>query len=138
MKRFLAFCLTVLLLAGICTAGVSAKGTETACDGNCAFYPTIIVPGLGQSNVVVVDENGNFVRDQDGKKVSAFPAYLQTGKLLKSVKNPDDGWYAVGFSGLYDIYALPCHKTNQCDAGGLQSSFHLGTARGSIGCEDCC
>ena len=68
MKRFLAFCLTVLLLAGICTAGVSAKGTETACDGNCAFYPTIIVPGLGQSNVVVVDENGNFVRDQDGKR----------------------------------------------------------------------
>ncbi len=88
MKKTLAFLLCVLLLAGICTTGVSAKGTETACNGNCEYYPTIIVPGLGQSSVVVVDENGDFVRDRDGKKASAFPAYLQTEKLIKTLLRP--------------------------------------------------
>ena len=64
-----------------------AKKTSS-CSSDCEFYPTIIVPGLGQSSVCVVDDNGNFVLDKDGNKVSAFPAYLQTDKIIKRILVP--------------------------------------------------
>ena len=50
-------CLTMVLAAGI--IGVSAEeadySVKTDCNGECEFYPTIIVPGLGQSNTWLAD-----------------------------------------------------------------------------------
>ncbi len=60
----------------------------SSCSSDCGFYPTIIVPGLGQSSVVVVDDDGNFVLDKDGNKVSAFPAYLQVDKIVARIIAP--------------------------------------------------
>lgn len=88
MKKCLAMLLCAALLAGMLCFGAAAKETQTACKGACDYYPTIIIPGLGQSSVVMVDENGAFIRDRNGKKASAFPAYLQTGKLIKTLAKP--------------------------------------------------
>ena len=88
MKRTIALLLCLVLLCGTFSVCVAAKGTIASCGGKCEYYPTIIVPGLGQSSVVMVDENGDFIRDKDGKKASAFPAYLQTGKLIKTLAKP--------------------------------------------------
>ena len=73
-------CLTML----ICSFSMSAFASERIadCDGDCQYYPTIIVPGLGQSNTWVLDDNGDYVLDADGNKVSSFPAYIQLDKIL--------------------------------------------------------
>ena len=88
LKKTIALLLCFALLCGTVCLGAAAKETTASCGGKCEYYPTIIIPGLGQSSVVVVDENGNFVRDKDGKKASAFPAYLQTDKLIKTLARP--------------------------------------------------
>ena len=66
----------------------AVSGKITTCDENCKFFPTIIVPGLGQSSVCVTDDDGNFILDKNGKKVSAFPAYLQVDKIIKTAIFP--------------------------------------------------
>lgn len=60
----------------------------TDCGDDCEFYPTIIIPGLGQSNVLVADENGDYILDKDGNKISAFPAYIQLPEILKTAVVP--------------------------------------------------
>ncbi len=85
-KRLLKIISAVLSLAivtGICTVGSFAAGKVTDCDENCEFYPTIMIPGLGQSSVCVADENGDFLLDDDGNKIPAFPAYLNLGAIIK-------------------------------------------------------
>ncbi len=88
MKKTICLLLGVLLLCSVAPFAAAAESPAASCGGKCEYYPTIIVPGLGQSSVVVVDKNGNFVREKDGKKASAFPAYLQTDKLIGSLAQP--------------------------------------------------
>jgi pimeloyl-ACP methyl ester carboxylesterase len=66
----------------------AVSGKITTCDENCKFFPTIIVPGLGQSSVCVTDDDGNFILDKNGNKVTAFPAYLQVDKIIKTAIFP--------------------------------------------------
>ena len=88
MKKTICMLLCVVLLCTALPLAAAAQNTDVACGGKCEYYPTIIIPGLGQSSVVVVDGNGNVVREKDGKKASAFPAYLQTDKLVRSLARP--------------------------------------------------
>lgn len=82
----LVLCLTMVLSISVLCASAVEKRTD--CDENCELYPTIIVPGLGQSNVWVLDENGNYVVDDEGNKTAAFPAYIQIDEILKEVTLP--------------------------------------------------
>ena len=87
--RPLALLLCVLLLLPLAGLGAAAADEKrTTCGADCEFYPTIIVPGLGQSSVIVVDDDGNPVLDREGKKASAFPAYIQVGALIKKMLLP--------------------------------------------------
>lgn len=79
-------CAVMLVSAG--SIGAFATDKRTDCGDDCEFYPTIIIPGLGQSGVYVVDENGEILRNSDGKKVSAFPAYIQIPKVIKTAALP--------------------------------------------------
>ncbi len=82
----LILCAVMLVSAG--SIGAFAADKRTDCGDDCEFYPTIIIPGLGQSSVCVADENGDFVLDKDGKKISAFPAYIQIPKVIKTAIVP--------------------------------------------------
>lgn len=84
-------CLTMILTVGI--IGVSAEEETTVpvmtdCNGECEFYPTIIVPGLGQSNTWMTDGEGNLLTDDAGNYITSFPAYIQTDKLIKTLAIP--------------------------------------------------
>lgn len=83
-------CLMMVLTMGI--IGVSAEEADfsvrTDCNGECEFYPTIIVPGLGQSNTWLADENGVLLTDDAGNYITSFPAYVQTDKLIKTLALP--------------------------------------------------
>lgn len=48
---------------------------------NCGHTPTVIVPGIGQSKVDLIDENGNRIK-------SAWPLQTDSEELLKELKGP--------------------------------------------------
>lgn len=89
-KKIIALILCLSMLMSFCALNVSATETAktTDCNGDCEFYPTIIIPGLGQSNTWVTDDNGNFILNDNGEKISSFPAYIQTSELIKAVALP--------------------------------------------------
>ncbi len=92
MKKVLLKAISVILcfamIACMGTVGTFAAEKKADCGDDCEFYPTIIIPGLGQSSVCVTDDDGNFVLDDEGKKISAFPAYIQLDKVIKEVALP--------------------------------------------------
>ncbi len=80
--------ISIAMLVSVCSVGSFAADTRTDCGGNCEYYPTVIIPGLGQSSVCVTDDDGNFILDDEGKKISAFPAYIQIGNIIKRAALP--------------------------------------------------
>ena len=116
----LILCLSMLLSFGVFNASAYEKLTD--CDGNCEYYPTIIVPGLGQGNTWVVDDEGNFILDSDGNKMTSFPAYLQTSELIKIVALPlIKSLFTQSDAGLSDAAAeaiRSCFGINISDSNG--------------------
>lgn len=89
LKKIIAVILCAMCIVSVMSVGAfAASGKRSSCGSNCKFYPTIIVPGLGQSSVCMTDGNGNFILDKDSKKVSAFPAYLQIDKIIAKMIGP--------------------------------------------------
>lgn len=94
MKKVISFILAFSLVfsmfvIGSSASGVSAWNDNNVCNnGDCEYYPTVIVPGLGQSNNWLLDENGEFIVDGDGNKTAAFPAYFQIGEVIKTAIGP--------------------------------------------------
>jgi len=82
MKKVISIVLTFALVFSVCAAVANAASTKTACGGDCGNYPTIVIPGIGQSNVWLLDEDGNYVLDGD-EKISCFPGYFPVMPLLK-------------------------------------------------------
>ena len=117
--RFLCWLAVFSLLLATAPLPVFAVEKATACGEDCPFYPTIIVPGLGQSSVVVTDDSGKPITDKDGKKVSAFPAWIQTDKLIKSLLGPAllslFAQKDVGFSDAFADAIEDAFGINKCD-----------------------
>ena len=120
-------CLMMVLTMGI--IGVSAEEADysvrTDCNGDCEFYPTIIVPGLGQSNTWLADENGVLLTDDAGNYITSFPAYVQTDSLIKTLALPalkslltqsDAGLSEAASQAVWDAFG---HQA--CDENGLPS-----------------
>lgn len=73
LKKMLAVILVTLLAFSCVASGVTAA--DTACD--CEQYPSIVVPGLFQSKVLYLDENGNEMLNSEGEPYSA-PFFLES------------------------------------------------------------
>lgn len=118
-RKTIALCLCIALLASMTLIGASATDRITDCNGECEHYPAIIVPGLGQSDTWVLDENGEFVYDEEGNHVSSFPAYIQLDKILARALVP--ALFSLVFQrdiGLSDAAGdviNSCFGINTCD-----------------------
>lgn len=94
MKKVISFILAFSLVFSVLAIGASASeesawNENNVCNnGDCEYYPTVIVPGLGQSNNWVLDENGKPIVDDEGNKTAAFPAYFQIGEVIKTAIGP--------------------------------------------------
>lgn len=89
MKKVISIILFAVMVCSMFGINsIAANDKKTDCSSDCEFYPTIIIPGLGQSGVFVADENGDFVLDDEGKRISAFPAYIQIGNVIKEALFP--------------------------------------------------
>ncbi len=119
IKKLIALVLCAAMLFSVASVAGFAAEIKTDCGEDCEYYPTIIVPGLGQSNTWVLDENGDFVLDDEGNKISSFPAYIQVPELIKGVAAPlllslmlqkDVGLSKALSNAIYDCFGI-----NACD-----------------------
>lgn len=65
-----------------------ASAGGTLADRDSGRSPSIIIPGIGQSDVYLLDENGNRAVDADGKEIKNFPILIDTDYLLKTLVLP--------------------------------------------------
>ncbi len=83
MKKIISIILVAaLLLSGTAVSAFAAQ-TKTECGGNCDDCPTVIIPGIGQSNVWLLNDDGSYALDEDGDKINCFPAYAPVMPLVK-------------------------------------------------------
>ena len=81
MKKVISLVLVFALAFSMVSMSASAT-VKTECQGDCDTCPAIVVPGIGQSNVWALDDNGDYLLDSDGDRISAFPAVVDVGSIV--------------------------------------------------------
>lgn len=66
----------------------SKAGILTQCGGKCGYTPTIIIPGIGQSQVFLLDENGSRVKSDGLEKGINVPFFLKKSAMIKALALP--------------------------------------------------
>ncbi len=133
MKKFLSFILAFSLIFSMLSIGASAA-VKTECGGNCDICPSIVVPGIGQSNVWALDENGDYLLDADGERISCFPAVFDVGSIVKTVLVPalltlitqmDFGLSDALCDVVLDAFAVNLCDTNGKNTGNIEVERYL-------------
>lgn len=93
LRKSIAFLLTFAIILSVCVTGLASSAqvskTETAsevltsCGGNCANCPSIVIPGLFQSQTRMYDESGNMVLDDDGDPITQLMVLLSKKDIVK-------------------------------------------------------
>ncbi len=90
MKRFLrkTLCvlLTLALLSGVSVTAFAADAQGevlTSCGGNCEYCPSVVIPGVFQSQTRLYDDDGNVVLDKDGKPLTQLFVNISTKDILR-------------------------------------------------------
>ena len=122
VKAVFCFLLCFVLIGSFSAAGFAGSARITTCGEGCEFYPTIIVPGNGQSSVCVTDDAGNFIHDKNGNQIAAFPAYFQVDKIMARLLMPLLASLAtqrdIGFSDAVADVIDTSFGINACDLDG--------------------
>lgn len=121
MKKIVSFILVFALAVSMLSISASAA-VKTECNGNCDTCPAIVVPGIGQSNVWALDENGDYLLDADGDRISCFPAIFNVGSIVAKVLVPALLTLAlqtdIGLSKALCSVVLDAFAVNLCDEKG--------------------
>lgn len=122
MKKTVSIILALTMIFSVLTVGASASSVKTECGGNCDTCPSIVVPGIGQSNVWALDENGDYLLDDEGNRMGCFPAIFDIGYIIKRAILPvlltlltqSD----AGLSDALSDVILDSFAVNMCDNNG--------------------
>ncbi len=87
MKKIISLVLAFVMAFSVLSVTASAT-VKTDCNGECDTCPAIVVPGIGQSNVWALDKNGDYLLDDNGERISCFPAYFNIGSIVAKVLIP--------------------------------------------------
>ncbi len=87
MKKIVSLVLAFAIAFSMISLTASAA-VKTECNGDCDTCPAIVVPGIGQSNVWALDENGDYLLDDNGERISCFPAVFDVGSIVMKVLAP--------------------------------------------------
>ena len=122
MKKIVSILLALSLVFSIAAIGASAADIKTGCGGNCDICPAIVVPGIGQSNVWALDENGDYLLDDEGDRISAFPAIFDIPTIIKRAIVPVlltlISQKDMGLSDALSDAVLDAFAVNMCDDSG--------------------
>lgn len=70
-------------------APCSAKnGVLTQCGGDCEYAPSIVVHGIGQSELYELDKDGNIKYNKDGKPITAWPPMVDVDAVIEALAWP--------------------------------------------------
>lgn len=69
--------LTLVFMIGVPAFATPDEEVMTACKGNCGQCPSLVIPGIFQSEVFLYDENGEIAVNADGEQY-AGPFYLES------------------------------------------------------------
>ena len=90
MKRFLCKTLCVLLplamLCGTCVTAFAADGSSevlTSCGGDCDYCPSVVIPGVFQSQTRMYNDDGSVVLDKDGKPLTQLFVNVSTKDIVR-------------------------------------------------------
>ena len=121
MKKIISLILVFALAVSMLSISASAA-VKTECNGDCDTCPAIVVPGIGQSNVWALDENGDYLVDDNGKRISCFPAVFNVGSIVSKVLVPALLTLALqtdmGLSNALCKVVLDAFSVNLCDEKG--------------------
>ena len=84
----LALVISVAAVGGVSAAPATTSEILTECGGECDVCPAIVVPGIGQSNVWLLDDDGDYVLDNNGNRINCFPGYFDIAKIVMKVLVP--------------------------------------------------
>ncbi|NLA77161.1 MAG: hypothetical protein GX851_04945 [Clostridiales bacterium] len=102
---------------------IAAKGQKTDCGEECEHCPTIVVPGIGQSNTYLCDGFGNKIKDENGDVVTGWPLYVNVDEIVDKIAAPLVTVVATqqdnGFSDLVADVAGEALTVNTCGLDGL-------------------
>ena len=84
MKKLISVILVFAIAFSMFSLTASAS-VKADCGGNCERCPSIVVPGIGQSNVWALDENGDYLLDDEGERISCFPATFDIPSIIGKV-----------------------------------------------------
>lgn len=122
MKKVVSVILALTMIFSAVTVIASASGVKTECGGKCETCPSIVVPGIGQSNVWALDDNGDYILDDNGNKTPCFPAIFDIGYIVKRAILPIlltlFTQHDVGLSEALSDIILDSFEVNMCDARG--------------------
>ena len=84
LKKTLAAILAVIMALSCMALPASAElGTSESASCDCGYYPSVVIPGLFQSKVRYLDEEGNEKLNKDGEPYSA-PFFMEsTNDVIK-------------------------------------------------------
>ena len=121
MKKTVSCILVFTLVFSLFSICASAK-VKAECNGNCDTSPSIVVPGIGQSNVWALDDNGEYLLDDSGKRIMCFPAVVNVGSIVSKVLIPALMSVALqkdaGLSDALCDVLLDAFSVNMCDENG--------------------
>lgn len=121
MKKIISIILAFSLVFSMFAISASAA-VKTECGGDCDTPPSIVVPGIGQSNVWALDENGDYLTDADGERISCFPAVFDVASIVKRVLFPAlltlITQHDAGLSDALCDVVLDAFAVNLCDENG--------------------
>ena len=121
MKKIISVVLAFIIAFSMLSITASAT-VKTECGGNCDTCPAIVVPGIGQSNVWALDENGDYLLDDEGERISCFPAIFDVASIVKKVIFPAlltlMTQHDIGLSDALCDVVLDAFAVNMCDTNG--------------------
>ena len=120
MKKSVSILLVLSLVFSM--FALSASATTAECSGDCGTCPSIVVPGIGQSNIWALDENGEYLLDGEGERIMAFPAIFDVGSIVKKVIFPAlltlFTQHDLGLSSALCDVVRDAFAVNMCDENG--------------------
>lgn len=83
MKKLLSLLLCVLILVpGTALFASAGKSKKAACGGKCSNSPTVVIPGLFQSEVTCYDKDGKVMLDSKGNERKG-PFFMDTSEVIE-------------------------------------------------------
>lgn len=69
-------------------AAKTDDGVLTQCGGDCGHCPTIVIPGISQTETFLLDENGNRMFTEDGRPMTSYPPTVDVDALVQTLAWP--------------------------------------------------